>query len=66
MSEKVWVVRPGDGDTLAAIVRRAGEPDAIAEGRAFVGKQRVTKDRPVKVGDRVRIGPNAWKPSIRR
>jgi 23S rRNA-/tRNA-specific pseudouridylate synthase len=56
--EKLWVVRPGDGATLSDIVRRAGEdPNAIAEGRVFVGKKRATRgDQLVRPGDAVRIG----------
>ena len=57
--EKIWVVRPKDGDVVADIVRRAGESAAaIHEGRVFVGKKRVTRaDEAVRVGDTVRIGP---------
>lgn len=53
------MVRPGDGRTVADIVRRAGEsPAAIEEGRVFVGKKRVTRaEQPVTAGDAVRIGP---------
>jgi 23S rRNA-/tRNA-specific pseudouridylate synthase len=56
--EKVWVVRPGDGRTVAEIVRRAGEgAAAIEEGRVFVGKKRATRpDQAVQTGDTVRIG----------
>lgn len=56
--EKLWVVRPGDGATVADIVRHAGEPpDAIDEGRVFLGKKRVTRaDQAVRAGDAVRIG----------
>lgn len=57
--EKIWVVRPGDGRTVAEIVRRAGEDAAaVADGRVFVGKKRATRpDAPVRAGDAVRIGP---------
>jgi 23S rRNA-/tRNA-specific pseudouridylate synthase len=56
--DKRWVVRPGDGATVGAIVRRAREDlAAIAEGRVFVGRRRVrTADEPVRPGDEVRIG----------
>ena len=56
--EKLWVVRPGDGPSVRAILVRAREDvAAVAEGRVFVGKRRVTDpDRPVSVGDAVRIG----------
>ncbi|OJY26181.1 MAG: hypothetical protein BGO98_35670 [Myxococcales bacterium 68-20] len=55
----MWVVRPGDGRTVADIVRRAGEsPAAIEDGRVFIGKKRVTRaDQLVAAGDAVRIGP---------
>jgi 23S rRNA pseudouridine1911/1915/1917 synthase len=56
--EKRWVVREGDGRTVAEIVRRAGEEErAVAEGRVFVGRRRVTSAlEAVKAGDEVRIG----------
>jgi RluA family pseudouridine synthase len=58
--EKIWVVRPNDGATLLAVLRRAGEDaSAIEEGRIFIGKKRITRDQPVKVGDAIRIGPRA-------
>lgn len=60
--EKVWVARPGDGATVADIVRRAGEdpPRAIEEGRVFLGKRRVARGgQPVRPGDVIRIGPAA-------
>ena len=64
--EKLWVVRAGDGVTVGAIVTRAGEDPsrALAEGRVFVGKRRVTDPKlAVKVGDAVRIGAAAAAPS---
>jgi len=65
--EKVWVVRPGDGTTLAAIVARAGElARAITDGRVFVGKRRITRpEHPVKPGDVVRIGAPPHEPRRR-
>ena len=56
--QKRWVVREGDGRTVAEIVRRAGEQErAVEEGRVFVGRRRVTSGaEPVKAGDEVRIG----------
>lgn len=56
--EKLWVVREGDGNTLAEIVARAGEnASAIADGRVFVGKKRASSgEQRVKPGDAVRIG----------
>lgn len=58
---KRWIVRKGDGDTLAQIVVRAGESArAIEEGRVFVGKRRATSGTArVAVGDEIRIGPDA-------
>jgi len=58
--QKRWVVREGDGQTIADIVKRAGEADverAVAEGRVFLGRRRVTSgSESVKAGDEVRIG----------
>ena len=57
--QKRWVVREGDGKTVAEIVRKAGEPErALVEGRVFLGRRRVTSGAlPVKPGDEVVIGP---------
>ena len=65
--EKIWVVRPGDGKTIADIVRRAGEnATAIDEGRVFIGKKRATRaEQPVQAGDTVRIGAGQPAPSAR-
>jgi 23S rRNA pseudouridine1911/1915/1917 synthase len=59
--EKRWVVREGDGATVAEIVARAGEgPSAIDEGRVFVGRARAkSAGQAVRVGDEVRIGAGA-------
>lgn len=59
--EKLWVVREGDGATVGDIVARAKEPlVAIAEGRVFLGRKRVSRaDERVRVGDAVRIGGGA-------
>lgn len=58
--EKRWVVRAGDGETVGAIVLRAGEVDAesaIGEGRVFVGRERAkSAAQRVNVGDEVKIG----------
>ena len=56
--EKRWVVRAGDGTTVADILRRAGEGlSAIEEGRVFVGRVRVgDAGAAVRAGDEVRIG----------
>jgi RluA family pseudouridine synthase len=54
-----WLVQGGDGDTVGAIVKRAGGDDrAIAEGRVFVGRSRAraASDR-VAPGDEVVIAP---------
>jgi 23S rRNA-/tRNA-specific pseudouridylate synthase len=59
--QKRWVVREGDGATVADIVRRAGEmPSAVEEGRVFLGRARVKSgSERVKPGDEVRIGAAA-------
>ncbi|HSO34441.1 MAG TPA: RluA family pseudouridine synthase [Labilithrix sp.] len=56
--QKRWVVREGDGRTVAEIVRKAGEAErALTEGRVFIGRRRVTSGaQPVKPGDEVLIG----------
>ena len=56
--QKRWVVRAGDGKTVAEIVRKAGEAErALVEGRVFIGRRRVTSGgTPVKVGDEILIG----------
>ena len=61
--DKVWIVRPGDGETVADIVRRAGvDTSAIAQGRVFVGRRRVkSSGERVEAGDQVRIGAEAPK-----
>lgn len=55
---KRWTVRPTDPKTVGDIVVLAREDlSAIAEGRVFIGKKRVTSaNAPVKAGDEVRIG----------
>ena len=59
--EKRWVVREGDGVTIADILRRAGEPEsAVEEGRVFLGRARVKSGAErVKLGDEVKIGSAA-------
>jgi 23S rRNA pseudouridine1911/1915/1917 synthase len=61
LRQKRWVVREGDGRTVAEIVTRAREPlTAIAEGRVFVGRRRAGDGTlAVKPGDEVLIGPAA-------
>ena len=63
--QKRWVVRAGDGKTVAEIVRKAGEAErALSEGRVFVGRRRVTSGAlPVKPGDEVIIGPAPSAPN---
>lgn len=58
---KRWIVRKGDGETVAQIVVRAGESArAIDEGRVFVGKRRaISGTDPVAIGDEIRIGRDA-------
>ena len=52
-----WIVRPGDGDTVGAVVARAGgDVAAVREGRVFVGRVRARREAdPVRAGDEVRI-----------
>jgi 23S rRNA-/tRNA-specific pseudouridylate synthase len=56
--QKRWIVREGDGETVAAIVQRAGESaSAVDEGRVFLGRARVKSgSERVKAGDEVKIG----------
>lgn len=52
--DRTWVVRVGDGETVAAIAARAApdEPRCIEEGRVFVGRTRArAATDPVRVGD---------------
>ena len=55
--ERVWVVRPGDGATVGAILARSKiDAAAIDEGRVFVGRIRVRRpEHAVQPGDPVRI-----------
>lgn len=57
--QKRWVVREGDGSTVADIVRRAGEPpSAVDEGRVFIGRVRVKSGAErVRPGVEITIGP---------
>jgi 23S rRNA-/tRNA-specific pseudouridylate synthase len=59
--EKVWVVRPGDGATVGAILARARiDAAAIEDGRVFVGRFRVRgPEEAVRPGDAVRIAAPA-------
>lgn len=67
--EKRWVVREGDGITVAEIVTKAGVPDvegAIAQGRVFVGRVRAKSGaQSVKPGDEVKIGGAEVAPANR-
>ena len=62
--QKRWVVREGDGETIAHIVARAGEAEsAVEEGRVFLGRARVKSGgERVKPGDEVMIGAAATEP----
>jgi 23S rRNA-/tRNA-specific pseudouridylate synthase len=59
--DKRWVVREGEGPTVADVLRRMGEPSvAVVEGRVFVGKRRVHQtDHRVRAGEEVRVGAPA-------
>jgi 23S rRNA-/tRNA-specific pseudouridylate synthase len=52
-----WIVRPGDGRTVGAILARAGaDAAAVGEGRVFVGRRRVrAADEAVREGDEVNV-----------
>ncbi|HLK40304.1 MAG TPA: pseudouridine synthase, partial [Polyangiaceae bacterium] len=55
-----WVVLRGHGPTLGDALARAGaDPDAIDQGRVFVGRRRARKrDERVREGDVVEIAPS--------
>ncbi len=67
MSERVWIVRDGDGTRVEAIVERAGGDErALGEGRVFIGRRRAKHGDAVAVGDEVRIaGERAVTASVR-
>lgn len=52
-------MRPGDGNTVAAVLVRAGCDDqAVRDGRVFVGRRRVKRgDEPVRPGDELTVAP---------
>ncbi len=52
-------MRRGDGDTVAAVLARAGGDDAaVREGRVFLGRRRVKRgDEPVRPGDELTVAP---------
>jgi 23S rRNA pseudouridine1911/1915/1917 synthase len=54
-----WRVARGEGESVGAIVARAGGDDAaIAEGRVFIGRRRAVRDSdPVAEGDDVVVAP---------
>jgi 23S rRNA-/tRNA-specific pseudouridylate synthase len=54
---KKWTVRPGDGDTVAAVLARAGcDENAVGDGRVFLGRRRVKRgDEPVRPGDELTV-----------
>jgi 23S rRNA-/tRNA-specific pseudouridylate synthase len=66
VKRKVWIVRPGDGGTVADIVRRAGEDErAVGEGRVFRGRRRVRSGAErVEPGDEIAIGPRRDAPDV--
>ena len=58
--EKLWVVRPGDGATVADILAKLKDPAAVTDGRVFVGKKRVgAPSFAVRPGDAVRVAAPA-------
>lgn len=56
-----WTVRAGDGDTVAAVVLRAGgDARAVEDGRVFVGRRRARAgDDKVRVGDELTVAAPA-------
>jgi 23S rRNA-/tRNA-specific pseudouridylate synthase len=53
-----WIVRPGDGETVGVIAKKAAprDPAALAEGRVFIGKKRAASaGEAVRVGDLVDV-----------
>src|SRR5580692_2304074 len=52
-----WMVREGDGPTVADVLRRAGADSlAVGDGRVFVGRRRVKRDdEQVGAGDVVDV-----------
>jgi RluA family pseudouridine synthase len=54
-----WIVRPGDGRTVRDVLVAAGaDPEAVADGRVFVGRRRVRREgEPVRVADVVVVAP---------
>lgn len=60
MSSVRWIVRPGDGDTVGDIVRRAAPRDAgaVGEGRVFIGKRRAKHaSEAVRLGEVIDVFP---------
>jgi 23S rRNA pseudouridine1911/1915/1917 synthase len=59
-----WIVRAGDGPTVADVLSRAGaDPDAVRDGRVFVQRERVRRgDHRVRAGDEVRVAPPQGDP----
>jgi 23S rRNA pseudouridine1911/1915/1917 synthase len=56
VAEIIWSAREGDGDTIEAIVARAGgDARAIDDGRVFIGRRRAKAHDRVSVGDEIRI-----------
>lgn len=60
-----WIVRPEDGLTLRSVLVRSGaDPDAVRNGRVFVGRRRARRaDEPVRIGDIVSIAPEPTVPA---
>jgi 23S rRNA-/tRNA-specific pseudouridylate synthase len=55
---KRWIVRPGDGASIADVLSAMKEdPRAIGEGRVFVGRKRISRgDEAVAIGDEISVG----------
>lgn len=53
---KRWVVREADARSLARVLALMGEVEsAIAEGRVFLGRQRLSAERELSVGDEITV-----------
>jgi 23S rRNA-/tRNA-specific pseudouridylate synthase len=62
MAIRSWIVREGEGETVAAIVAHVAPGDAlaVAEGRVFIGRKRALAESDgVAVGDEITIAEPA-------
>lgn len=53
-----WIVQPEDGLDLLQILARIEDPDALAQGRVFLGKKRISEENtPLQPGDEIIVYP---------